>query len=253
MIFSARNAVLLAVVIAGLAVMTSTDPAAQEPGSVRGRVSIGIPVTMKRATSTYSRSVPTVTLAPESELRHVVVYVKDAPKTAVQPVRAEIHQRNENFVPRVVAVTVGSTVEFPNDDPIYHNVFSVSGGNRFDLGLYRSGASKSRKFEETGLVRVYCNIHPQMVGFIVVVDSDHVAVTGPTGAFRFDGVPPGRYVLKAWHEETGEISQPVTVPGAGDAPLELKLDATGFKPEPHKNKYGKDYPPNAGASSDERY
>ena len=72
-----------------------------------------------------------------------------------------------------------ATVDFPNVDPIYHNVFSVSGGNRFDLGLYRSGSSKSQKFDETGLVRVYCNIHPQMVGFVMVVDSDFAAVTGP--------------------------------------------------------------------------
>jgi len=199
----------------------------------------------------------TVSLAangkPRADASNVVVWLEGAPRTGSGPAKADMKQESKRFQPKVVAVTKNGTVEFPNDDPIYHNVFSVSGGNRFDLGLYRSGASKSRKFEEAGLVRVYCNIHPQMVGFILVVDSDHVAVTGPTGAFRFDGVPPGRYVLKAWHEETGEISQPVTVAGPADAPLELKLDATGFKPEPHKNKYGKDYPPNAGASSDERY
>ncbi|PYR80359.1 MAG: hypothetical protein DMF87_09020 [Acidobacteria bacterium] len=126
MISSARNSVLLLVAVVGLAVMIDVEPSAQEPGSVRGRVSIDIPITARRPTSTYSRSVPTVALAPESELRHVVIYVKDAPKTAVAPMRAEIRQRNENFVPRVVAVTVGSTVDFPNDDPIYHNVFSLS-------------------------------------------------------------------------------------------------------------------------------
>ncbi len=190
---------------------------------------------------------------PRDDASNAVVWLEGAPRTGAGPAKADMKQESKRFQPKVVAVEKNGTVEFPNDDPIYHNVFSVSGGNRFDLGLYRSGASKSRKFEETGLVRVYCNIHPQMVGFIVVVDSDHVAVTGPSGAFRFDGVPPGRYVIKAWHEEAGEISQPVTVRGSGDAPLELKLDATGFKPEPHKNKYGKDYPPNAGASSDERY
>ena len=97
----------------------------------------------------------------------------------------------KRFDPRVVAVRKNATVEFPNADPIYHNVFSVSGANRFDLGLYRSGASKSKKFDEPGLVRVYCNIHPQMVGFVMVVDSDFVAVTGPDGAFRFESVPPG--------------------------------------------------------------
>src|SRR5690242_5126398 len=110
MIFRARNYVLLGVAVVAIALMIDARPAAQEPGSVRGRVSIGIPVSAKRATSTYSRSVSTVALAPESELRHVVVYVKDAPKTPVTPTRAEIRQKDENFVPRVVAVPVGSTV-----------------------------------------------------------------------------------------------------------------------------------------------
>jgi len=199
----------------------------------------------------------TVSLAadgqPRPDASNAVVWIEGAPRTGAGPPKADMKQQSKRFQPKVVAVAKNGTVEFPNDDPIYHNVFSVSGGNRFDLGLYRSGASKSKKFEETGLVRVYCNIHPQMVGFIVVVDSDHVAVTGPTGAFRFEGIPPGSYVVKAWHEEAGEISVPVTVRGAGDAPLELRLDTTGFKPEPHKNKYGKDYPPNAGVSDDERY
>jgi hypothetical protein len=144
-------------------------------------------------------------------------------------------------------------VAFPNDDPIYHNVFSVSGGNRFDLGLYRSGTSKSKKFDETGLVRVYCNIHPQMIGFVVVVDSDLFAVTGADGSFRFEGVPAGLHVVKAWHEEGSEISQPVTVRSAADAPVPIRIDVSGFQPEPHKNKYGKDYPPKAGDSDDERY
>ena len=93
MMYRARNCVLLAVAVLGLAAMIETEPAAQEPGSVRGRVSIGIPVTAKRATSTYSRSVPIVALAPESELRHVVVYLKDAPKTAVTPPLAICHQK----------------------------------------------------------------------------------------------------------------------------------------------------------------
>ena len=190
---------------------------------------------------------------PRPDASNAVVWIEGAPRTGAAPAKEDMKQASKRFQPKVVAIAKNGTVAFPNDDPIYHNVFSVSGGNRFDLGLYRTGASKSKKFEETGLVRVYCNIHPQMVGFILVVDSDHVAVTGPTGAFRFEGIPPGSYVVKAWHEETGEISRPVTVRGSDDAPLELRLDATGFKPEPHKNKYGKDYPPNAGASDDERY
>jgi hypothetical protein len=160
---------------------------------------------------------------------------------------------SKRFQPRVVAVAKNATVEFPNADPIYHNVFSVSGTNRFDLGLYRSGATKSKTFETPGLVRIYCNIHPQMVGFVMVVDSDFVAVTGPDGAFRFDDVPPGPYVVKAWSEAGGEVATPVTARNAAEPPLAIRIDVSGFKPEPHKNKYGKDYAPNAGAEPDERY
>jgi plastocyanin len=87
-------------------------------------------------------------LAPESELRHVVVYVKDAPKTALTPINAEIRQKDENFVPRVVAVPVGSEVSFPNDDPIYHNVFSLSRAKTFDLGRFPRGKSRGVRFDK---------------------------------------------------------------------------------------------------------
>jgi plastocyanin len=168
-------------------------------------------------------------------------------------VEGEMKSAAKRFTPRVVAVPVHSKVEFPNVDPIYHNVFSVSGANRFDLGLYKSGASKEKTFEEPGLVRVYCNIHPQMVGFVMVVDSDRSAVTGPDGAFRFDGISPGSYVVHAWHEEGSEVKVPVTVHGSGDAAVSIPIDVTGFRAEPHKNKYGKDYKPPSSDAEDERY
>jgi len=190
-----------------------------------------------------------------TDASNAVVWIEGAPRarSGGAPKAPQMTQASKRFQPRVVVVAKDATVDFPNEDPIYHNVFSVSGGNRFDLGLYRSGSSKSKRFDETGLVRVYCNIHPQMIGFVMVVDSDYVAVTGRDGAFRFDNLPPGSYVLKAWHEEGGETSQPVTVRSGAEAPVSISLDVSGFKPAPHKNKYGKDYPPNAGAETDERY
>ena len=190
-----------------------------------------------------------------SDASNAVVWVEGlhgGPRPPGKP-QGEMKSASKRFAPRVVAVPVHSTVEFPNVDPIYHNVFSVSGGNRFDLGLYKSGASKEKKFEEPGLVRVYCNIHPQMVGFVMVVDSDRAVVTGPDGAFRFDGIPPGSYVVHAWHEEGSEVKLPVTVTASGDASLSIPMDVTGFKPEPHKNKYGKDYKPPSSDAEDERY
>ncbi len=167
--------------------------------------------------------------------------------------QGEMRSEQKRFAPRSIVVRKNGTVQFPNADAIYHNVFSVSGVNRFDLGLYRSGVSKEKKFEDPGLVRVYCNIHPQMVGFVMVVDSDFAAVTGPGGSFRFADVPPGAHVVKVWHEEAEETqATPVTVQAGPGSPLTIRLDVTNYKPLPHRNKYGKDYPPGAG-TDDERY
>jgi plastocyanin len=183
-----------------------------------------------------------------------VVWIEGARRAAApaSAPRGEMTSDQKRFAPRVVAVPKSATVDFPNADPIFHNVFSVSGGNRFDLGLYRSGASRSKQFDEAGLVRVFCNIHPQMVGFVMVVDSDFAAVTGQDGKFRFEGVPAGAWTLRVWHEEGGETSIPVTVRAGADATAAVRLDTSGYKPQAHKNKYGKDYPPQA-ASDDERY
>lgn len=166
-------------------------------------------------------------------------------------VRAEMRSERKRFTPRVVVVPRRDAVEFPNVDPIYHNVFSVSGPNRFDLGLYRSGASKKQRFDEPGLVRIYCNIHPTMVGYVEVVDSDYGAVTGAEGTFRFEGIPPGSYQVRAWHEEGGETTAAVRVRAGENATVDLTLDASNFRTQPHKNKYGKDYPP--PPPDDERY
>jgi plastocyanin len=182
-----------------------------------------------------------------------VVWIEGA-RAAGRAAAGQMKSASKRFQPRVIVVPRNATVEFPNADPIYHNVFSVSGANRFDLGLYRSGASKPKTFEEAGLVRIYCNIHPQMVGFVVVVDSDFASVTAPDGAFRLDGVPDGARVLKAWNEQAAaEVSVPVSVTAAGAEPVTIRIDVSGFRPEAHKNKYGKDYKPPPPDSEDERY
>ena len=188
---------------------------------------------------------------PRADASNAVVWI-EGPRIGGTGETVRMTQESKRFVPRVATVPRQGTVEFPNNDPVYHNVFSVSGSNRFDLGLYRSGASKSRSFAEPGLVRVYCNIHPQMVGFVMVVDSPFAAVTDRDGAFRFEGVPAGNWTLKAWHEEGTETSIPLTVPVADNVPLTISIDTTAFRPAPHRNKYGKEYPPQSG-SEDERY
>jgi plastocyanin len=189
---------------------------------------------------------------PRPDASNAVVWIEGPRREGGLRSTLAMTQESKRFTPRVIVVPRQGTVEFPNNDPVYHNVFSVSGANRFDLGLYRSGASKSRSFAEPGLVRVYCNIHPQMVGFVMVVDSDFAAVTDRSGNFRFEGVPAGSWTLHAWHEEGTETRMPLVVPGAGEAPLTVSIDTTAFRPVPHKNKYGREYPPPSG-TEDERY
>jgi plastocyanin len=174
----------------------------------------------------------------------VVVWIDGLHEGAVPPAaEPEMKSFHKRFEPHVLAVEVGRTVSFPNEDPIFHNVFSVSGRNRFDLGLYRSGRSREKRFSVPGLVRVYCNIHPQMAGYIRVVDSAAFAVTGPDGVFSFRDVPEGRRIVRAWCEAGGETSADVLVGPGSAVHSTLTLDVTGYKPKPHKNKYGKEYPP----------
>lgn len=175
-----------------------------------------------------------------ADLGDTVVWVDDV-KAKPRPARATITMQGKTFVPKVTVVPVGSTVDFPNQDPILHNVFSVSGENRFDLDLYKRPKSGSVTFQVAGLVRVYCNIHPQMSAIVMVRDNPFFAKAGPDGSFRIEGVPAGRHVLKAWHERGGESSTEVVVPGEGEVSAELRLDASTWKRAPHKNKYGKDY------------
>jgi plastocyanin len=171
----------------------------------------------------------------------VVVYLEGL-KAKAKPAASTITMKGKQFVPRVTVVPVGSTVAFPNDDPIFHNVFSVSGDNRFDLDLYKRPKSSSWTFQHPGVVRAYCNIHPQMSAVILVVENGFFARPAADGSFTLEDVPAGQYSLRAWHERGGEAAADVTVPPAGsvNAPT-LALDAAQWKRVPHKNKYGKDY------------
>jgi len=153
-------------------------------------------------------------------------------------------------VPGVVVVPVGSTVRFTNHDPFDHNVFSVGDANQFDLGQYGRGETKEWTFAGPGLVRVFCNVHPRMVAFVQVMATRHYTQPGRDGSFVLEDVPPGPYTLRIWHERSPEVTRDLTVGPAGVTGLEVQLDARGFRWVPHKNKYGKDYPTNAGR---ERY
>jgi len=151
--------------------------------------------------------------------------------------------RDKRFEPRVLAVPQGSAVTFPNYDKIFHNVFSLSEASPFDLGLYRNGAARTTSFEKPGVVRVYCNIHPQMAAYVVVLDGNLYAQTGKDGLALVSGVPAGRRTLKVWEERGGEWSGTVVVPPGGTVEITVPFDASNWREQPHKNKHGKNYPP----------
>jgi hypothetical protein len=149
-------------------------------------------------------------------------------------------QRQKAFQPHLLAVPVGSTVSFPNDDRIFHNVFSLSAPQPFDLGLYRAGQARSRTFTQPGTYRVFCNIHPQMTALILVVPTPHVVTTGADGRYQFE-LPAGRWRVTAVSERAEPVSVQIQVPaGVSEAPA-LTLDETRWVAVQHKNKYGKDY------------
>lgn len=158
--------------------------------------------------------------------RQAVVYLDPAPRAAFdvrdEP-RPRMDQRNERFVPHVLAIVAGTTVDFPNSDPTYHNVFSLSKARRFDLGRYAAGRSKSVRFDQPGIVRVFCDIHSHMSAFILVFSHRYFAVTDDKGRYRIDNVPAGTYSVVAWHESLPSETRRVTVADGADVDLDFIL------------------------------
>lgn len=163
---------------------------------------------------------------------------------------ATIASRNKRFDPHVLAVPKGAGVAFPNFDPIYHNAFSLSPGNAFDLGLYRKGASRSARLPTPGLVRIYCNIHPEMAAYVMVVDGVH-AVVGDDGSYRIRGIPPGRHAVRLWNELAGEQTATLDFAAGRVTPWSPSLDGSQYRRVQHTNKHGKAYPP--ATSGADRY
>jgi plastocyanin len=169
-----------------------------------------------------------------------VVFFTPARGAAVQPGKVvEMVTVRKEFRPRLLVIPVGTTVRFPNQDPILHNVFSVSPGNAFDVGLYKKGAGKEVTFREPGLVRVFCNVHQSMTAYILVLATAHSVSPDARGAFHLAGLPPGPGTLSVWHERGEMVTQQVTVPSA--APLRVSLPVSRPRVPRHLNKFGKAY------------
>jgi plastocyanin len=193
------------------------DLTATRSGALVGRVDI------RRAREATARR-PSVSglAAPQRserpDVRSAVVYLESLPAGPLPPpapMRARIDQRDETFVPHVLAITAGSVVDFPNSDRTYHNVFSLSRTRRFDLGRYAQGRSRAVRFDRPGIVRVFCDIHSHMSAYVLVFSHRFFGTTGEDGRYRIDGVPPGQYTVSAWYEGERRDTKTVTLPSAG--------------------------------------
>lgn len=192
--------------------------------------------------------------APLKDASSAVVWL--SPQGVVQPARLisstgkyRMIQHNKMFEPSLLVVPVGSLVDFPNLDPWFHNVFSLYRGKRFDLGLYEAGAQKTIKFDRPGASYIFCNIHPEMAAVILTVDSDFYSISDKSGRVSIAHVPEGKYLLRAWYENTDSrsldsLTRPVEIDHDSRTLLTVTIPVTGEKSTKHKNKYGRDYDPN---------
>jgi plastocyanin len=185
--------------------------AAQEEGNVRGRLRIDVAGTRL------------------TDAGPIVVYLEplDGTPAPLPPATVrKVHQKDARFSPRFLVVAAGQSVAMPNDDGIYHNVFSYSTPNDFDLGLYPSGESRKVTFRHPGVVRTYCSIHESMSGTIFVAPTRHHALVGANGEFAIRGVAPGRYRLRSWCDRLPASSREVQVQPGQDASVELVIGAS---------------------------
>jgi plastocyanin len=217
--------IVFAVSLAVLVLTAVRPPEAARNGSIRGRVDL------RRVAATPEPRPSAADLYPVkpsdfSDRLRSVVYLETAPRAAFEqgdPDHAVMDQRNQTFVPHLLALTTGTTVDFPNSDRIYHNVFSLSKTKSFDLGRYAAGRSKSIKFDRPGIVRVFCDIHSHMNAFILVFNHPFFAVTDADGRYRIDNIPPGFYNVVAWNEGLASEPRVASVPDGGATELDFQL------------------------------
>jgi len=188
---------------------------------------------------------------PLSDASQVVLWltpVAGSAAVAAPPPKQELRlvQRHKSFEPHLLVVQAGSMVQFPNDDPFFHNVFSLFEGKRFDLGLYEAGSTRSVLFDKPGICYLFCNIHPEMSAVVVVLKTPFFAVSDQAGQVSIPGVRPGRYALEVWDErslpdELKKLARRVEISETEHSLGTITLRANPNQNKSHKNKYGRDY------------
>lgn len=207
---------LIARVLVLLVVSLAPAAARGASGTLEGDVILGPALPGRRMSFNLYPDLRRKTRPPaearNDEMGNVVVYLEDAPAVAAAGgATYEMSQQDGAFVPHVLAVPVGSTVEFPNADSIYHNVFSLSRSASFDLGRYPRGTSRSVRFDEPGVVKVFCHIHSDMSAVVLVLPNRFFASPDVEGRLRIDGIPPGEYTVVAWHERAPRTTRTVRI------------------------------------------
>lgn len=206
-------------------------PASGVAGVVRGTVRVPAVAQPPPPEDPYpgrAGSIPRVRRTVRGLVTDAVLFVAELPASADSSLRAPVRgarlaQSDQSFVPRVLPISAGSTVDFPNEDPVYHNVFSVCPLKRFDLGKYGRGKSKQVTFRRAGVVPVYCDIHSNMAAFIVVAPSRAFAQPDSSGGYALPELPAGHYLLKVWHPDFDELTRAVSVPDSGEVRLDVSF------------------------------
>jgi plastocyanin len=204
-------------------------------GRLQGSVSVGPELSSRRLHfnlyADLTRPAPAPTTPDDTrELGNVVIYIESGPVTgtasAPKPARPTMRQEELSFVPHVLAIQKGMSVEFPNGDPIFHNVFSLSKPASFDLGRYPKGASRSVRFDKPGMVKVFCHIHSDMSAVIVVLDNPYFATPDTGGRYSIDGLPPGEYTVVGWHERARPLRRTIRIQPGQAANVDFKIPLT---------------------------
>jgi plastocyanin len=215
--------ILAAAVLAPRAPVVGQQTA--DGGAIRGRVMVSETGRAPTRPSISSLAEPT---HDPIDRRHCVVYLASVPQPAFaerKPGRARMDQRNETFVPHLLAITAGTTVDFPNNDTTFHNVFSLSRADPFDLGRYPPGKTGSWRFDDPGIVPVFCDIHSHMNAYILVFNHPFFAVTDDEGRYAIPSVPAGGYTLIVWSELGKAESRKITVVDGETVEAEFRIGA----------------------------
>jgi plastocyanin len=233
------------------AILLSLSSAHAQEASVNGQVEV-----LEAGTKKQSEAAVRVKAAADA----VVWLATSGDDSGWPPVRrsrgpAQLLQRNKSFDPHVLVVEVGTTVQFPNKDPFFHNVFSLFDGKRFDLGLYESGSSNSAHFDREGISFLFCNIHPEMSAVVIAVPTPYYAISDAAGRWTISNVPNGHYRLHLWYERSSDenlakLQRDIVLSDNNRTVETIRVAGDVTPNSAHKNKYGKDYvPPSSPAYS----